>query len=403
MTEIDFSLITDDEDELEGMRSLLEPFESRGQIKVQLTGIGWEDAWSTLLVNALHSKGPHVSHVGSTWSNTLGAMEALRAFSASDLKDLGAPDVFVPLSWQSAVLGDDERVWAVPWTAYTFILVYRRDLIAKAGLNESTAFATPEALQQSLARLQASGTAIPWGFPTPKNNPDLIHLAANWLWAAGGEFVSTDGTRALFAQPEALQGFRAFFELFRYLPAPTQGLNYDQCSDLFSRGEAAVVILGADDAISLWKDEATESVVRENLGTAALPGVPWVGGDNLVIWKHAYGSSAVSAQALVKYLTTKEVQLQFVRMHNSLPVRSDALDEFLKELPPFADVIEKTFQRGRVHGSVRLWSRIEHQLGVALNQIVAQVMADPVCNPDQIIQARLEPLAVQMNMLLKNS
>ena len=402
MIEIEFSMITDEADELEGLRTLLQSFERNERLKVQLNNIGWEQAWSTLLVNALHSKGPHVSQVGSTWSNTLGAMEALRAFSASDLKTLDAPEAFVPLSWQSAALGSDERVWAIPWTAYTFILVYRRDLFAKAGLDENSALATATALQQTLARLQTSGVKIPWVFPTPKNNPDLIHIAANWLWAAGGEFVSGNGKQALFAQPEALQGFRTFFELFRYLPASIQGFDYDQCNQLFASGKTAAAILGADDAISLWKDAGTAKVVRENLAAAVLPGIPWVGGDNLVIWKHALGSSGSAALSLVKYLTDCQTQLQYAQLHNSLPVRDDALSAFLDNLPPFSQVIKDTFQRGRTHAPIQLWSRIEHQLGMALNQIAAQVIAAPKGDLDAIIRARLEPLAEQMNMLLKN-
>jgi multiple sugar transport system substrate-binding protein len=402
MTEIEFSIITDDEDELESMRMLLLPFEHRQRLKVNLSQIGWDDAWSTLLVNALHGKGPQVSHVGSTWSTTLGAMEALRPFTTSDLATLRAPDVFVPLSWQSAMRGGGERIWAIPWTAYSFILVYRRDLLAKAGVDESVAFATPAALQESLERLQANGIKIPWGFPTSKNNPDLIHIAASWLWGAGGKFASNDGRQALFSQPDALKGFRSFFGLYRYIPASIQGYNYDQCTDLFASGKTPAAVLGADDAISLWKDEDTNAIVRENFGAAILPGIPWVGGDNLVIWKHALGASESAALSLVNFLTTCETQLKFAHVHNSLPVRLDALDEFLGDLPPFTEVIKETFQRGQVHTPIRLWSRIEHQLGVALNQIASQVIADPAHDLDLTIRAQLEPLATQMNMLLKN-
>jgi multiple sugar transport system substrate-binding protein len=402
MTEIEFSIITDDEDEVERLHKLLQPFEHRQRLKVNLDCIGWEVAWSTLLVNALHGKGPHVSHVGSTWGTTLGAMEALRPFNQKDLVQIGAPDAFIPLTWQSAMRGGGERIWAIPWTAYTFILVYRRDLLAKAGVDESTAFATPTALQQSLERLQASGAEIPWGFPTPKNNPDLIHIIASWLWGTGGEIVSKDGMQALFNRPEAFQGIRSFFELYQYIPASIQGFSYDQCTELFARGKSAAVVLGVDDAISLWKDQATEAIVRENLAVAVLPGIPWVGGDNLVIWKHALGTSGSTALSLVNYLTTCETQLQFAHVHNSLPVRLDALNEFLGDLQPFTEAVKETFQRGRVHTPIRLWSRIEHQLGNALNQIAAQLIADPSCDPDLTIRSQLEPLTAQMNMLLKN-
>ena len=168
MTEIEFSIISNEDDALELLSVLLQEFERRQRVKVKLTQMDWDSAWSTLLVNALHGKGPHVSHVGSTWGTTLGAMEALRPFSQKDLVQIGAPDAFMPLTWQSALRGGGQRVWAIPWTSYTYIICYRRDLIVEAGLDETTAFATPQAMHASLARLQESGVKNPLRFPNNK-------------------------------------------------------------------------------------------------------------------------------------------------------------------------------------------------------------------------------------------
>jgi maltose-binding protein MalE len=212
--------------------------------------------------------------------------------------------------------------------------------------------------------------------------------------------VNEQGDKVLFAQPKAQRGLRAFFGLYRFLPAQTHGFNYDQCVNSFARGDAAVAIIGADDAIALWKNENTSPQVRQNIGLAPLPGVPWVGGDNLVIWKHVLGSSKCErdAVALVTHLTESTTQLQYARLSNSLPVRRSALTAFLADLEPFADTIEQAFANGRSHAPVRLWSRIEHQLGLGLDAVAAQVLESPPGEIDEIIRSNLEPLAARLDL-----
>ena len=141
----------------------------------------------------------------------------------------------------------------------------------------------------------------------------------------------------------------------------------------------------------------------QNLGTANLPGIPWVGGDNLVIWKHTLGSSKCERAAidLVAHLTASATQLQFAQLTNSLPVRHDALRKFLVDLEPLRETIQQTLNHGRSHAPVKVWSRIEHQFGMTLDQIAAQVLAEPQGDIDAILHQHLEPSAKRLDMILK--
>lgn len=403
MAEIEFSVIANADDETEPVHHIVADFSKQQQWNVNLSRIHWDDAWSTLLMNALHGEGPQVSHVGSTWGTTLGAMEALRPYSKKDLAQMDAPDVFEPVAWQSALRGGGQRVWAIPWTAYTYIICYRRDLISKAGLDETLAFATPKNMIESLTRLRESGVKIPLVFPTQKSYLDLVHITASWIWGSGGEIVDEAGGKSLFASPEACNGLHEFFNLYQFIPSQIHGFDYDQCVELFSRGDAAVAIIGADDAIALWKSEATDPQVRQNLGTVSLPGVPWVGGDNLVIWKNVLASFEIerAAVALVTHLTACDTQLQYAEETYALPVRQDSLKEFLENLEPFRETIQQTFKQGRSHTSVRLWSRVEHQFGMILDQIAHQVLTKPDGDIDKILHQNLKPSAKRMDMTLK--
>jgi multiple sugar transport system substrate-binding protein len=209
MTAIEFSIIADADPDLEPIRRIVADFSQQHGVRVNITRMRWDEAWGTLLVNALHGKGPYVSHVGSTWGTTLGAMEALRPYGHEDLAQMGAPDAFIPLAWQSALRGGGQRVWAIPWTSFAYIICYRRDLIAEAGLDETNAFSTPQAVDESLVRLQERGVENPLVFPTTESYLDLVHITASWVWGAGGDLVDETGEKVLFASPEARRGLQA--------------------------------------------------------------------------------------------------------------------------------------------------------------------------------------------------
>ena len=403
MKEIEFSIIADTDLDAEPVHRIVADFSKQQNCRVNLSQIQWDDAWSTLLMNALHGEGPHVSQVGSTWGTTLGSMEALRPFSQKDLALMNAPGAFEPVAWQSALRGGGQRVWAIPWTAYTYIICYRRDLISQVGLDETSAFATPQNMFESLTKLRESGVNNPWAFPTQKSYLDLVHITASWIWGSGGEIVDEIGGKSLFASPEAQNGLYDFFNLYQHIPSQLHGFDYDQCVELFSRGDAAVAVIGADDAIALWNDKNTDPHVRQSLGTASLPGVPWVGGDNLVIWKNVLASleSERATVALVTHLTSCDTQLQYAEETFSLPVRQDSMKEFLKNLEPFRETIQQIFKQGRSHTSVKLWSRIEHQFGMILDQISQQVLAKPDGDIEAILHQVLQSSARRMDITLK--
>ena len=59
--------------------------------------------------------------------------------------------------------------------------------------------------------------------------------------------------------------------------------------------------------------ERAGAAVIDNLGVAAVPGVPWIGGSDLVVWRDAqmYPDKERAALVLVKYLTSLPVQIKY--------------------------------------------------------------------------------------------
>ncbi len=395
MIELEFSLITDNPDGVEILSHLLDEYEAQHRVHVRVRAMTWERAWPQLLEFAIYGRGPDISHVGSTWGTSLVMMNALRPFAPNEIAALGGPGAFV-----ASVRQGEGEVWTVPWTAYTHVICYRRDLLKRAGVDEQTAFVTAEAMAETFRCLRSADIAIPWVISADPY-PDVLHIAACWVWGAGGDFVSDDGKHPLFNQPQALAGLKTYFELYRYLPPFARPLSADQRFRLFAGGGAAATIIG-----STWISESAfremASDVRENLGTAALPGVPWIGGDNLVIWRYtqSHPNRERAALSLANFLASRRAQVSYYQATGFLPARFDALSEVTFESRSLAQTFDRSFRTGQPYKTVSMWTTIEHQLSQTLDQIAGEVMADPAADVSAILNKHLDPLARRLDLML---
>ena len=85
MTELNFLVIADTNDDLLPLHELLKTFEQNTANSIQLKRIAWERAWQTLLLDAIEGKGPHISQIGSTWSATMAMLDALRVITEEEV------------------------------------------------------------------------------------------------------------------------------------------------------------------------------------------------------------------------------------------------------------------------------------------------------------------------------
>src|ERR1051325_2529277 len=131
--ELNFLTIADAPEDLHPLRGLLASFEREKQIQISLRRVGWERAWQTLLMDAIEGKGPHVSQIGSTWGATMAMFDAIRAFKSDEVDRMGGAAQFLPSAWETVKLTGRPDVWSIPWTVYTFVLFYRRDMLKQVG------------------------------------------------------------------------------------------------------------------------------------------------------------------------------------------------------------------------------------------------------------------------------
>jgi len=381
------------------IRPLLDTFEARHQVAVELHTVEWDAGWPATLQAALQQAGPDVSEIGTSWLGSLLGMDVLRPFRHYETLPLGGPAAFIPSVWQSAsptwlLPQSFGETWAIPWWADTRILFYRRDLLAQAGIAEEGAFDTHEHLVHTLEQLADRGFSIPLTLPTHRSLMTL-HTVASWIWGAGGDLLSPGGTQTRFVEPAARNGIRNYFSLARFLAPTNRDLGDVESDAVFWQGDAAVTVSGP------WLLRQAPREVSDNTGAVFPPGVPYVGGSHLVCWEHT--RHGVEAVRLIQFLAGQQVQRTFGLQAGLLPTRVDVLMQ-----PPYSDqplhwLVARGLQRGRSFPCVPLWGLVEDKLAGALRDIWRNVFDQPGANRDAIITDILHPLARQLDVTLSGS
>ena len=392
MKEIVFSIFRPGEEPLTDLETLLEKFEQQHKIHVQLEVIDWSMGWKRQVEMALYQSGPDLSYTGSTWVMDLARMNALRPFSAAEVKNILAEKDYFPYSTYDGIsIEPDGRrvIWAVPFDGDVRLVSYRRDLLEQAGVDEGSAFQNNTNFENTLAKLKASGVETALALPTLESNLGL-HNLASWIWSFGGDFCNADGTKIEFDAPKALDGIKTYFRLGRY--TGSRRLDESDSSLAFFTGKAAVLLSG-----SVNPDSVINLDVRENLGIASALATPFVGPDVLVVWKHS--RQPEEALELIRFLSQPESGKFLFPTFGFPPYREGW------QYPPFDKpqykVIMHALQSGRTFPASQLWALIEKRFIDVIPEIWDEVFADPQ-NSDVIVEQKINVMASRLRMTLES-
>lgn len=406
MLELKYSYIGDLRPKLQ---PVVDEFGHKNHLNIELLRLGWEDAWHQLLQWSLHGpygQGPDISHIGATWGGSLVGMESLRPFTAQEIRAMGGKETFLPHCWQSGVNGvdkDKEKAWSLPWQSYTYLLAYRRDLLEKCGIDEKNAFQTRHSLNETVAKLKGNIPESPWVVPVATDHLDTLHYVASWVWGVGGDFFTSDNLKAAFLEPEILDAICSYYTLLHSMTLAAPPLNKLMAQNIFMDGNAAVTIIGADNAYHCFLgQQAMKPEMREKIGFAPIPGTPWVGGDTIIIWKQACISPdrERAAVALAQHLVSAETQRFFAQgEYINLPTRADAFDALPMQNTSLTDSVISSLRLGRAHRPMSMWAKIEHQFANVFGRIGTEILAGADVN--STVRKHLESHARWLEIVLQ--
>ncbi|PKN91446.1 MAG: hypothetical protein CVU44_18995 [Chloroflexi bacterium HGW-Chloroflexi-6] len=380
-------------------RALIGPLEEKMGMRIHCNVVDWGDAWTEMMKIVLYKHGPVLSQVGSTWMGSLESTEGVRPFSSAEISRIGSASNFHKGAWQTVISESGSQIIGVPWFLDAYMLYYRKDLLEQAGVDESTAFSSLENLDETVKKLHAAGSPIPFALPTRRSSRASLHHIANWVWSYGGDFISEDGQTLLLSEAKTRQGMKAYFSLHRYLPSTAQDLNDAECYSTFLQGQAAITLRNSGMLYAI-KDNAEFAPYRDKFGVAAMPGINFVGGSNLVLWKHIPPQMERHAISLIEYLASPEVQFAHLARSAALPAHVDALERVRKETE-FAPIVDAIL-KGRSFRKFRLWGLVEDKLSVAIGNIWDALYSKEDPNIETEIANVLDPLEHRLQLTISN-
>lgn len=393
MNAIKFSICKDPNDPIEPFNAALAGFNQARRKPVELHAIPWANYKQEIAAMAIHGHDADVSLVGAPMVNDLVAMDSLRPFTKRENDAFGGVDAFAPVVWNKSAGADSaDPVYAVPWSVDPRAIVFWRDIFEDAGIDPATAFTSFENMERAFERLQKHGVATPWAVGTA-DKLNAFQVACTWIWGFGGEIGREN--EFLFDSAEVIAGLIRYFELYRFMPGAGQNPDAREIGELLRQRKVAA-IMSSPASIAF---RATSPEISAKLGVALAPGPTYVGGSSLIVWRNTRQPD--EAVALVRHLTTHEVQLEYARQTGFLPARSSTLNDAYFLADPHLGVFVQSVAQGRTYADLRLSGLIENMLSDAISYVWREIVADPRTDVKSALLNELEPTIRRISLWAK--
>jgi ABC-type glycerol-3-phosphate transport system substrate-binding protein len=214
----------------------------------------------------------------------------------------------------SIVTGSDGKIYGIPTNGYTLGIMYNRSMFKAAGLDPDK---PPTTWAEFRAAAKTLTTSSVFGFAeTSIGNQGGWHFT-NWMYTAGGDLQSADGTKATFNSDKGVSVLQLLKDM-RFTDnsiTKTQGYTQDKTLQLLATNKVAMVVMAPDQLNTLQSQYGAD---LKNFGLAAMPqngGNATLTGGNL--WIFNPRSSADVIKAAFDFVTYSNFDLSVVEQSNA--------------------------------------------------------------------------------------
>lgn len=322
-----------------------------------------ESEYNTKLQAALASgTGPDIAQ---TYTEAQAGFIKSGAFAAVP-EGLVDKESFFPGSWAAGEI--DGTAYTVPWYAYTYALVYRKDIAESAGLKAPITWGDMIPFEKGLMAAGATkglGASVGWD---SYNGQDLAQL----VWQAGGELINDEESEWTLDTPEMIDAINYNASYFASGVADTAGPGFLDSQPYFVTGKTASSItgpwvIGQFDAVA-EKDGWT----AENVGTAIVPAgsagsIGAIAGGSFGVLSDSENQDA--AWKVIRFLSESATQLGQYKAYGSLPAVQAAWDDPAIADQPLLDAFFNQLQNTRSYPQRTTWLQIATQMGAEMESV----------------------------------
>lgn len=227
----------------------------------------------------------------------------------------------------------DQTFYSAPLNNSSQVLFYNRELLEEAGVDfPSTEVEdrwTWEEVVEAAQKVDALGDDI-WGFAFDQVNR-YYQLQALPESLGGGDGVSDDGLTAEVTNPEWIEAFTWYRNLFNEWEISPKGVSGLELTERFAAGKVGFFVGGLWNILSYFEDaEGLDYAVAPHpyfsAGVPAMPTLSW----HLGIWSNTEHPEA--AGELLNWLTTNtEIGEYWLESFGQFPARREVLDSILAD------------------------------------------------------------------------
>jgi ABC-type glycerol-3-phosphate transport system substrate-binding protein len=340
-------------------------------ITIEFQNVPAERARDKLITQIAGGNAPDVAYMdsGSVQDfSSRGALVNLDGYIAgSDVIQL---DDYVQGFRDSATF--EGSMFALPFDGETTGLFYRTDLFQEAGLDPDAPPATWEEFQ-SAAQALTDPAEKKYGFALFA--PESAYYFYPWLWQAGGELISEDGSQILFDSPEGQEAAEFFVGLRDYAPPDYYNSNSWDGRVAFATGKVGMYMAGSWLAGELL---GSFPQIEGKWATAPLPEGPagcatTLAGDSLAMFEGTENADA--AFLWMEFLSRPENMSLWTfgqEFATLLPPRTSLLESpELSEKKPFLEGFAANMSCAVTSNIVQpRWPEVEQELNLKLGEAI---------------------------------
>lgn len=401
---------------IKDLQEILKEFEAKNpDIKVEVSSLDWGSAWTKINAAAISKEAPDITQLGTTWVGVFSAMDALEVLN-SRLPQIGGAGAFLPAAWASAGIVNSGKTTSIPWFVDARAVYYRTDVFNRLGLTKKD-IDTWAGFEATLAKIKKANLVIngvpiaPLGVPG-KNDWNVLHNLAPWIWSSGGDMLTPDLKRAAFTDKKSIAGVNYFVGLAQkgYIPRSCLELNTAQVAAKFNEGQYAIYFDTPAQIKNLSlpyeKGGASGSIAAQNYNVALYPKGPagrytFFGGSNLAIFKSSKNKD--KAWRVVTYLVSKDVQIKYSKLTGFIPSRKDGFADPYFTRDSKRKLFIEAIKYGKTYPCISAWGPMEPILMRHIGIIWDHVAGVYGKFTPSVIDKAFSQAAKEVNILLSES
>jgi N,N'-diacetylchitobiose transport system substrate-binding protein len=254
---------------------------------INIEFVPWAQAHDKFTTAIAGGKVPDVAEMGTTWTPEFAAQGAFEQMP----KPSGGQ--YVSSLVDAATY--QGKMWGKPWYAGARALIYRKDVLQKAGVS------APKTWQDLQSDAAAIKSKVPGIYPIGYTGLSE-HMYLPTIWQAGGKIATENGDtwKSALNSPQAVEAIQFYTDFYKkgYVPKAAIGWEEPDAQTAFVNGDIAMLIAGGWTYDSIV---ASKPSLKSKIGTTLEPAGPsgkdtaFAGGSHLVVFKESQNPDLANA------------------------------------------------------------------------------------------------------------